>query len=126
MNIGPAGDGTMRPEYYEGLSHIAQWMDRCGESLIDVSPVTNWHEFSNVPITRRGDIWYLHVLPAHEGQVAVEGIPRLRTIESLNHGVSLANYSYDDAAGRLTISVSMTMRDDLNNVFKIYCDGEGG
>ena len=122
LNIGPAADGTMRPEYYEGLSHIAQWMDCCGEALIDVSPVSNWHQFSNVPITRRGDIWYLHVLPAHEGQVVVEGIPR-PMIESLNHGVSLTNYAFDDDAGRLTISVSMTMRDDLNNVFKIYWDG---
>ena len=57
----------------------------------------------------------------HEGQVVVEGIPRPTTIESLNHGVLLTNYSYDDDGGRLTISVSMTMRDDLNNVFKLSC-----
>ena len=35
--------------------------------------------------------------------------------------VLLTNYSYDDDGGRLTISVSMTMRDDLNNVFKLSC-----
>ena len=123
LNVGPAGDGTMRPEYYEGLSHIARWRERCGESLSGACGVRNWQEFSNVPVTRREGIWYLHGLPSHEGPLVLEGVPEPKAIESLNHGVSITWWEHDAEVRKLTVRVSMTMRDELDNVFRLTWDG---
>jgi alpha-L-fucosidase len=63
LNVGPAPDGTMQPEYYERLSGLADWMVYGKQSLIGVDPVKNWKEICNVPVTQKDMVWYLHVLP---------------------------------------------------------------
>ncbi|MBN1293565.1 MAG: alpha-L-fucosidase [Candidatus Latescibacteria bacterium] len=124
LNIGPAGDGSMRPEYYEGLSRIGKWMDLCGESIIGADGIRNWYSFSNVPVTRRAGVWYLHALPSHEGSITLEGVPKPQKIEMLNFNVPITWFTYDEKTQKLSINVSMTMRDNLDNVMKVYWDEE--
>ena len=125
LNIGPAGDGSMRPGYYEGFGHIAAWMDVCGESLIGAKPVRTWEQFSNVPVTRREGVWFLHVLPLHEGSAIVKDVPKPREVKLLNHDVELTLlHKYDEETRNLTANVPMTIRSDLNNVIAVYWDHE--
>lgn len=63
LNVGPAPYGTMQPEYYERTNELAKWMVHSKQSLIGAAPFKTWNKISNVPITRKGKDWYLHVLP---------------------------------------------------------------
>jgi len=63
VNLGPAPDGTMQPEFYERTAEISKWMAHSKKSLIGCDPLKNWKDISNVPITRKDKEWYLHVLP---------------------------------------------------------------
>ncbi|MFC1539184.1 alpha-L-fucosidase [Candidatus Latescibacterota bacterium] len=116
LNVGPDGNGEMRDEYYAQLAEIGDWMKICGESLIGASDVRNWQDFSNVPITKSDNKWYLHVLPTHEGRIVLTGVPEPERADHLNTGVKLAWYNYDADSQELTLNLSMTIRDNLNDV----------
>lgn len=123
LNIGPAGDGTMRPEYYRGLAEIGAWMKKCGDTLIGADPVRDWADFCNVPITSRQGVWYLHVLPLHNGAVKVYNVTEPRSMVFHNYDVAVTNYTWDADTGTLTVPyISMTMRDNLDNVLTVYWD----
>ena len=124
LNVGPDGDGRMRPEYYRQLAEIGEWMDFNAETLIGAEALRNWHEFSNVPVTRRSGVWYLHVLPTVEERIIVRSIPIPKRIVHLNTSVEITTYKYDEASQTLTTGISMTVRDNLNDVIAIYWDEE--
>jgi alpha-L-fucosidase len=116
LNVGPDGNGEMRDEYYGQLDEIGEWMKICGTSLIGAGAVRNWQDFSNVPITRRDNVWYLHVLPTHEGRIVLTGVPEPDRADHLNTGVKLTWYNYDKESKTLTVNMPMTMRNNLNDV----------
>ena len=58
-NVGPAPDGTMPQYYYNLCGELASWMEHSRESIYDVTSGP-WPEKSTVPVTIRGDVWYLH------------------------------------------------------------------
>lgn len=72
LNIGPAPDGTMQPEFYERTADLAKWMAHSKKSLIGAGPLKNWKEISNVPVTRKGKEWYLHVLPGKVKEITLK------------------------------------------------------
>ena len=69
LNIGPAPDGSMQPEFYERTSELARWMAHSKRSLIGSEPMKSWKEISNVPITRKGNNWFLHILPGKQEEI---------------------------------------------------------
>ncbi len=126
LNVGPDGDGAMRPEYYEQLAEIGSWMERCGESLIGAEAFREWRSVSNVPVTRRDGVWYLHVLPTIEERVVVTDIPRPERLVHLNTGVEITTHRYDESTRTLTTGISMTVRDPACDVIAVYrADGFG-
>jgi alpha-L-fucosidase len=91
LNIGPAPDGTMQPEYYEHTADLARWMTHSKKSLIGAGPVKNWKEICNVPITRKDKEWYLHLLPGKQQELRLKtdlkpvSVKLLQTNESVKY-----------------------------------------
>jgi alpha-L-fucosidase len=69
LNIGPAPDGSMQPEFYERTAELAKWMAHSKKSLIGAVPLKSWKEISNVPITRKDNYWFLHILPGKQEEI---------------------------------------------------------
>ena len=117
LNIGPAPDGTMRPEYYERTDELARWMAHSRESLFGTEPVREWKKFSNVPITKKEKIWYLHVLPDHDGAVVIKDVQKPSKVQLLRTKAPL-DYSYEGR--KITLTLPDNMRMDLNDVIELY------
>lgn len=124
LNIGPGGNGEMPTEYYTRLAEIGEWMDVCGESLVGAEPVRNWDEFSNVPVTRRDGVWYLHVQPTIEENVVLENVPEPAKVVHMNTGVEFTTHRYDMEKKTLTTGIPMTVRNAINDVIEVYWDKE--
>ena len=66
-NCGPRPDGTMPPPYYQGMAEVRDWMKANGESINGASPMPEDLQ-ANVPVTTRGNTWYLHAVDGIERQ----------------------------------------------------------
>ncbi len=123
LNIGPAPDGTMRPEYYKRTKELAKWMTHNKESLIGTRGIKNWKDFSDVPITRRDNKWYLHILPSFWGGVVrLKDIPEPREIKMLRTNKTL-RYLYEKKQLSIILSPD-TVQKKLNDVIVLYWDEE--
>jgi alpha-L-fucosidase len=69
-NCGPRPDGAMPPPYYRGMAEVRDWMKANGESIRGASPVPE-SAAANVPVTTRGDVWYLHAVFGSKGKISV-------------------------------------------------------
>lgn len=58
INCAPRPDGRMPENYYRRLEGVARWMKIHREAVFDVESDL-WGEKTNVPATRRGNVWYL-------------------------------------------------------------------
>jgi alpha-L-fucosidase len=120
LNVGPAPDGTMPPGFYQRCDELARWMSHSRESLIGAEP-TPGDDRANVPITRRPGVWYLHLLPAHQGPVEVRKVPEPRHVKLLRTGTGLP---YRHAGDSVTIDVPKTERTASDDVVAVYWDTE--
>ncbi len=116
LNIGPAPDGTMRPGYYTRTAELARWMVHSRDSLIGAAPLREWTDWSTVPVTRRGNVWYLHVLPGHRGAVELYAVPEPSAVKLLRDGINL-KYTYEGR--RITVTLPGELRTDLNDVVAV-------
>lgn len=120
LNVGPDGNGEMRPEYYEKLAVLGAWMQKNGHALMETEGVRNWSDFSNVPVTREDGAMYLFVLPTIESGVTVADIPKPLRVVHLNTGVELTTWRWDENTRTLKTGISMTVRDPLADVIGVY------
>ncbi len=111
-NFAPRPSGEMPDSVYRCLADVKAWMDARGESVIDVQPGP-YPEKSNVPVTVRGEIWYLHLLPkvgrdaGFEGPVVLTGVHKPKHVAMLGTGESLDTRLDGDS---LTIIVPKKLR----------------
>ncbi|NLF94060.1 MAG: hypothetical protein GX564_09255 [Oligosphaeraceae bacterium] len=59
INMGPQADGDMPAIAYRRLEEIKGWMDQYSDSVSGVEPGP-WPERANVPVTIKGNVFYLH------------------------------------------------------------------
>ena len=122
MNLGPRPDGTMRPEFYQRLEEIAAWMDHSRPSVIGADAVGNWQNFSAVPITRRENVWYLHVLPTLFGPIQMYDVrERPVSVTLLRTGQSLVHRYYSN---RLVVDLPYSQRGKLDEVVEVRFERE--
>ncbi len=114
-NVGPDGNGEMPPNYYKNMEAIAEWMEHSRESLIGAGPSPGI-ERSNVMMTSRKNIWYLHLLPEFNGQVSLKTDKRPYSVTLLRTGKSIS-YSYLD--GFIKFKISSEYRTDMDDVVKV-------
>ena len=115
ISVGPRPDGQLQRRIYERLDELAEWMTHSKESIIGAEPVDKyWEKFSNVPLTRRDGVWYLHVLQDHKGAVEVIGVPRPKEVKLLR---TQAPIDYEYKGRTISITLTDTMRTKLNDRF---------
>jgi len=97
-------------------------MAHSGESLIGADPSPG-DQRSNVPITRRPGIWYLHVLPKHQVAVELRDVPAPRVVKLLRTGQAI---SYQASQSRVVPQIPSTVRTSLDDVIAVYWYQEPG
>lgn len=80
-NVGPRPDGTLPPPYYAGIEEIKEWMRVNGESIHGAKAVPIEAE-ANVPVTVRGDTWYLHAVGGFKDTIVVRPGPSVSGVTS--------------------------------------------
>ena len=119
LNVGPCPDDTMRPGYYKRTGQVASWMAHSRESIIGADGVRNWHEFSNMPITRRENVWYIHVLPSVTrggAKPELKDVPRPEEVKLLRTKTPV-EYTYE--GGKITLNIPEDMREYWDDVVVI-------
>ena len=73
LNVGPAPDGTIQPEFEERLRGIGAWMKVNGEAIYGTSygPLQG---LSFCRSTAKGNTVYLHVFEWPDGQLEIQGL----------------------------------------------------
>jgi alpha-L-fucosidase len=122
LNVGPRPDGTMPDPFYQNAEMLGAWMAYSGESLIGADPSPG-DDRSNVPITRRPGVWYLHVLPKHQDRVELRDVPAPRVVKLLRTGQAI---SYQASHRTLVLQIPSTARTSLDDVIAVYWNQEPG
>lgn len=81
-NCGPRPDGAMPPPFYQGMAEVRDWMKANGESIKGASPMPETAQ-ANVPVTTRGDIWYLHAVNGSKGKISVTPGGAMKSVSSV-------------------------------------------
>ncbi|MBO9610723.1 MAG: alpha-L-fucosidase [Paenibacillaceae bacterium] len=103
VNVGPRADGELPQTAYDRLAEVKSWMAHSGEAIFGAEP-GDGSVTSQVPLTRKGDIWYAHVPPDMELPLAVELACGRTLVEAwlLRDGTKLS-CGNRDGGGRWTI-----------------------
>ena len=112
VNVGPRADGTMPEIVYDRLSETAAWMMHSKYSVIGADPGP-YPEQSNVPVTRRGRMWYLHALPGFTGRIEFRNAGRPVSVRLLRTGESLP---FDYTHNLLGLTIDPSLRTSLVDV----------
>ena len=115
LNVGPAPDGTMPEGYYERCREIADWMVHSRDALIAAGPSPS-DDRANVPITMRGNTWYLLVPPDHRQTVELRHVYGPSVVTLLRTGEAL---TYVHRDGLLRIDVPDALRTGLHDVVAV-------
>lgn len=115
INVGPDGDGEMHPNFYKNVAAIAEWMKLYKESVIGAAR-TPGVDRSNVMITTRNKIWYLHLLPDFKKQVSLQTNKKPVSIKLMRTGGPIS-YLYND--GFVTFTLAPEYRTDMDDVVTV-------
>jgi hypothetical protein len=54
------------------MQELSNWIAHSRSSLIGADPLKNWKDISNLPITRKDNQWYLHVLTGKVKEITLK------------------------------------------------------
>ena len=111
-NYGPDSHGEMPPVFYKRMEQISLWMEKHTESVFGVAPGP-WPEQSDVPVTVRGNTWYLHFDYLNDGRATLKNVKRPAETRLLRTGETIP---FEFNSGTLTIKLSEELRTTLVDV----------
>lgn len=114
-NFGPDSHGEFPEVYYKRMEQIAAWMEKHSESVFGVEPGP-WPEQSDVPVTVKGQIWYLHFDYLNDGSATVKNICRPSSVRLLRTGEEIP-FIYEN--GILQIQLPEAFRTTLVDVVTV-------
>ena len=115
INVGPRADGTLPEIVYDRLAETAAWMAHSKYSVIGADPGP-YPEQSNVPVTRRGRMWYLHALPGFAGRIEFRDAGRPLSVKLLRTGQTLP---FDYTHNLLALTIDPSLRTPLVDVVAV-------
>lgn len=105
----------MPPPYYQGMTELSAWMKANGVSIRGASAVPP-EAAANVPVTVRGNTWYLHAVPGFKGTLTLtpgRSVLAIRSAKILRTGESVP-FAWKD--GTLTLAFPEPARDQPHEV----------
>jgi alpha-L-fucosidase len=103
LNVGPAPDGTIQPEFVERLTAVGDWLKVNGASIYG----TTYGPLQTIPfgrMTAKGKTLYLHVFDMPAATLELAGLkPAVTSVHTLDGNAAL---KFTQAGGKLQISVS--------------------
>jgi alpha-L-fucosidase len=133
VNVSPTGSGALPPPQLERLQGLAEWMALHGESILGTEPgLAPWQFYG--PSTRRGNVFYLHLLLRPYTTVSVRGVPvrRVREVRVLGPDrplefrfrTAVLDQLNADPTGELIVAVPEDALDPLATVLRVdFADG---
>ncbi|MCA1808030.1 MAG: alpha-L-fucosidase [Lentisphaerae bacterium] len=114
-STGPDGNGEMPAIYYKRMKQISDWMIHSGKSIFGVRGVA-YPEQSNVPVTKRGNTWYVHVHWLHDVPVEIktQDMPVRARLLRTGDDITLVK---DD--GKISFTIPVELRTNLTDVVEI-------
>jgi len=73
----------MPPPFYKGMAEVRDWMKANGESINGAAPIPQ-DAVANVPVTTRGDVWYLHAIHGNKEKISVTPGGPARKVKSVH------------------------------------------
>ncbi len=114
-STGPDGNGEMPEVYYKRMKQIRNWMEHSGKSVFDVKGVA-YPEQSNVPVTKKGNTWYVHVHWLHDVPVEIKTrIPPVKA-KLLRTGDEITLVQDD---GTIRFEIPVALRTNLTDVVEM-------
>ena len=113
-NVGPNGDGELPEVYYKRLEQLAAWLKHSGVSVQGAGPGPDG--VCNVPITTRGDTWYLHVLLQCPNAVELKAAEAPKSVKLLRTGGDLP---WTQENGVIKIEVHSDLRTVEDDVIEV-------
>jgi alpha-L-fucosidase len=115
INVGPDGRGRLPAAGYQRLADVAAWMAHSRTSVFGVE-AGPWPERASVPVTVRDDIWYLHALWDHDGEISVSGTPDPHSCRLLRDGQQL---TWRRRGDQVVIDLPPRLRTALDDVIEL-------
>jgi alpha-L-fucosidase len=115
INCAPRPTGEMPDLYYARLSELKAWLEHSGEAVFETDGGP-WPEQSNVPVTVRENIWYLHFSVAKVQEACVTGVENPVEVKLLRTGEAVP-FHYEKR--QLIVSLPQSMLTDLDDVVAV-------
>jgi len=111
-NFGPRADGAMPPDYYRICDEMADWMKHSGVSVYDVE-AGPYPDRSTVPVTVKGNTWYVHFLDFRRRGSLLKGVEDPRSATLLRTGKPVAWRREGDGVLITPAAEDFTTHDDV-------------
>ena len=117
LNVGPAPDGTVQPEFQERLRAVGEWMKLNGDSIYGTT-YGPWQKLQFGRSTAKGKTIYVHVFdwPA-SGELQVDGVRE--KVRSATMLAGKQHLNFRQSGERLTIEASKAPPDPNASVIAI-------
>jgi alpha-L-fucosidase len=112
LDFGPRADGTMSDAYYAITARMAEWMKHSGVSVHDVT-AGPYPKGDDVPITCKGDTWYLHFVQPKPQACVLYSTRKIRSARLLRSGEAA---TWQSAAGEIVVKPPASRREDIDEV----------
>lgn len=112
-NVGPKADGSMPNIFYKRMEQIKAWMNENSEAMFGTEPGP-WPERCNVPVTCRGNIWYLHAVWTCDYPIELKGVARPVSVTLKGEDIP---WKYENRV--LTFSIPYGRKTVLTDIVKV-------
>jgi len=114
-DFGPRPDGTLSPAHYAICDEMAGWMKHSGVSVFDVE-AGPYPERSDVPVTIKGNVWYVHFLSRQQRTATLTGVPTPKAAKLLRTGQAVA---WKEDGDRVVLTLPAEPPTDLDEVVEV-------
>lgn len=120
LNIGPDGDGQLRPDLMAESKILSDWIEPRRAAFFGVQPVKQWEKLGIAPLTCAGNTLYVHL--TGEKLAALEEL--VLSVQQKPVAVQLmgkpdSQVSYSTESSGLHLGIPAEGRDPLGEIIKI-------
>ncbi len=114
-DFGPLPDGSMPPAYYQICDEMEAWRKHSGASVDDVT-AGPYPRGDDVPISCKGDTWYLHFFGPRPVGCALYSLRRIKSARLLRTGEPA---TWKAAGGEIVVVPPASRKTDIDEVVEV-------